>query len=138
MNTNLKGAFFVAQEASKRMVKAGKPGSIINISSILGLRQGTLQTNYGISKSGMIQMTKVMALELTRNSIRCNALAPGYFKTEMNMEFFETKKGKEYLARIPPKRLGELNELDGPFLLLASDQSSFMTGQVGVSLFLGT
>jgi NAD(P)-dependent dehydrogenase (short-subunit alcohol dehydrogenase family) len=77
MNTNLKGAFFVAQEASKRMVKAGCPGSIINIASILGIRQGTRQLNYGVSKSGMIQMTKVMALELTRNSIRINALAPG-------------------------------------------------------------
>ena len=130
MDTNLRGAFFVAQESAKRMVKAKLAGSIINIASILGIRQGTSQLNYGVAKSGMIQMTKVMGLEFTRNNIRCNALAPGYFNTEMNEEFFSTPKGKEYIQRIPPKRLGELHELDGPFMLLASDQSSFMTGQV--------
>ena len=130
MDTNLKGAFLVAQTASQQMVASKKPGSIINISSILGLRVGTSQSHYAIAKAGVVQMTKAMALELARASIRVNAIAPGYFKTEMNGEFFETDRGKEYLKKIPMRRLGELEELDGPLLLLASEASAFMTGSV--------
>ena len=125
MNVNLRGAFLVAQEGCKRMVEAETPGSVINISSILGSRQGTSQTNYGrhsclhylfrspirvivpptgTAKAGVNYMTKNMALELGRNNIRINAVAPGYFNTEMNDEFFASDAGKAYLARIPPRR----------------------------------
>ena len=81
MDVNMRGAFFVAQEGCRRMIAAGIPGSVINISSILGSRQGTSQTNYGAAKAAVNYITKNMALELIRNKIRINALAPGYFNT---------------------------------------------------------
>jgi len=130
MDTNLKGAWFVAREAAARMSDAKTGGSIINIASILGLRVGSSQSHYAVAKAGVVQMTKAMGLELARNNVRINALAPGYFKTEMNDDFFSPEKGREYLKKIPQRRLGELHELDGPLLLLASDASAFMTGAV--------
>ena len=128
MDVNLKGAFFVAKEACVRMIKHDKGGSIVNIASILGLSPGVSQANYGASKAALLHLTKTLAVEVSRNGIRCNALSPGYFETEMNGEFFHSNAGKAYLAKIPPRRLGLLTELDGPFLLLASDATSFMAG----------
>jgi NAD(P)-dependent dehydrogenase (short-subunit alcohol dehydrogenase family) len=128
LNTNLKGAFFVSQEACRRLIAAKQPGQVINIASILGLRVGTSQVNYGVAKAGLLHMSKTMAAELSRYNIRVNSICPGYFETEMNFDFFQTEPGKAYLKRIPPKRLGQMEELNGPLLLLASNASSFMTG----------
>ena len=130
LDTNLKGAWMVASETCRRLIAAEKPGSIVNIASILGLRVETGQSHYAASKAGLIQMTKAMALELVRHKIRVNALAPGYIKTEMNEEYYKSERGKENLKKVPMRRLGRLDELNGPLLLLASDASSFMTGSV--------
>ena len=128
MAINLKGNFFMANEIAKRLMNVKKPGNIVNIASILSLRPGNRQANYASSKAAMLMYNKIQANEWSKHSIRCNALCPGYFASEMNDEFFSTDAGKRYLARIPPKRLGELKELNGPLLLLASEASSFMTG----------
>lgn len=130
VDTNLKGAYLVAREASQRLVAAQKGGSIINIASILGLRVTGAVSPYCASKGGLIQLTKAMALELARNKIRVNAIAPGYISTDMNNDFWETDAGKKMLARIPQRRLGQAAELDGPLLLLASEAGSYMTGAV--------
>ena len=130
LNTNLKGAWLVAMSVAKGMRASGLGGSIINVASILGLRQAGHVTPYAISKSALIQLTKQFALELARFKIRCNAIAPGYFATDLNREFFLTDAGKALIARMPQRRLGQLEDLDGPLLLLASDSSRYMTGSV--------
>ena len=129
IDTNLKGMFLVAQAAGRAM-KARGGGSIINIASILGLRQAGAVLPYAVSKAGVVQMTKVMALELARHGIRVNALAPGYLDTELNRAFWETDAGRALIRRVPQRRLGQLEDLEGPLLLLASDGSRFMTGAV--------
>jgi NAD(P)-dependent dehydrogenase (short-subunit alcohol dehydrogenase family) len=130
VDTNLKGSWLVATAAARSMRQHGRPGSIINIASILGLRQGGHVAPYAISKAAVIQLTKQLGLELARYGIRVNAIAPGYFATELNQEFVETDAGRALVARIPQRRLGKLRDLDGPLLLLASDASRFMTGAV--------
>ncbi len=128
IDTNLKGAFLVAQQAAQAMIKAEKPGSIINIASILGLRVSKALASYIAAKSAVVQVTKAMALEWAQYRIRVNAIAPGYFITEMNQEQFEAGAGEILAKRVPMRRIGELEELSGPVLLLASDAGSFMTG----------
>lgn len=130
MSVNQRGAFIVAREAARRMLKSSVQGSIINIASIHGLRQGSSQVTYAMSKSAVIQMTKVMALELARQGVRVNAIAPGYFPTEMNEDFLKSEAGQRLVvARIPMQRLGILSELDAAVLLLVSgNASSFITG----------
>jgi NAD(P)-dependent dehydrogenase (short-subunit alcohol dehydrogenase family) len=130
MDTNLKGVWLVAQAAARRMVKNKVNGSIVNIASILGLRVAGAVAPYAISKAGVIQMTKALALEWARYGIRVNALAPGYFATELNDDFFESEHGKALIKRVPQRRLGQLSELDGPLVLLVSNAGSFMTGSV--------
>lgn len=128
MDTNLKGAWTVANQVSKRLLTKGLNGSIVNIASILGLRVGIGESTYSISKAGIIQMTKAMALELGYKGVRVNALCPGYFKTEINGDFFESEKGQTYIKSTPAKRLGNLDELTAPLLMLASDAGSFING----------
>jgi NAD(P)-dependent dehydrogenase (short-subunit alcohol dehydrogenase family) len=129
MDTNLRGVFAVAQAAARQMIPGGG-GSIINIASILGERVAGGVAAYAVSKAGVVQMTKALALEWARHGIRVNAIAPGYMETEINAGFFDTKAGAALVKRIPQRRLGEPRELDGPLLLLASDASSYMTGSV--------
>lgn len=131
LDTNLDGAWRVAHRASVAMARAGQGGSIVNIASILGLRVGTALSHYAVAKAGVVQLTKAMALELARNNIRVNAIAPGYFRTEMNNDYFATQQGQDYIrSKVPMRRLGQLEELNGPLLLLASEAGSFITGTV--------
>eukprot|EP00971_Amphidinium_carterae_P256061 5083926-Amphidinium_carterae.1 len=132
MAVNQRGAYVVATEAAKRMMKAGIAGSIINVSSILGLRQAKGQSTYGMSKAAVVQMTKVLALEMASSSIRVNCLAPGFFVTEMTASWFKTEQGTKYVVqKVPQQRHGELRDLDAATLLLASSAaSSFITGAV--------
>src|ERR1700675_3711499 len=120
VDTILKGVWLVAQAAGRRMVAHHVKGSVINIASILGLRVASSVAPYAISKAGVVQMTKVLALEWARHMIRVNALAPGYIETELNEAFFASDAGKALIRRIPQRRLGEARELDGALLLLAS------------------
>jgi NAD(P)-dependent dehydrogenase (short-subunit alcohol dehydrogenase family) len=110
------------------MIDSGKPGSIVNIASILGFRVSKALAPYIAAKSAVVNLTKAMALEWVRHGIRVNAIAPGYFITEINEKQFEQGAGDVLIQRIPMKRVGELKELSGPLLLLASDAGSFMTG----------
>jgi NAD(P)-dependent dehydrogenase (short-subunit alcohol dehydrogenase family) len=128
LETNLKGCWLVATEAARRMVDRGTGGCIVNVASILGLRVAGGVAPYAISKAGVVQATKAIALELARHHIRVNALLPGYVATDLNREFLASEPGKKLLARIPSRRFGELADLDGPMLLLASDAGAAMTG----------
>jgi NAD(P)-dependent dehydrogenase (short-subunit alcohol dehydrogenase family) len=130
MDVNLDGVFHVGQEAARRMVATGKGGSIVNVASILGLGAIKTLSAYSASKAAVIALTRNMALELARDNIRVNAIAPGYISTELNEPFWETEPGKRMIAHVPMRRLGKLEELDGPLLLLTSEAGSFMTGSV--------
>lgn len=128
LDTNLKGCWLMATEAARRMVAAGQGGSIVNVASILGERVAGGVAPYAISKAGVVQATKSMALELARHRIRVNALLPGYVVTDLNREFLHSEAGDKLRARIPSRRFGELTDLDGPLLLLASDAGAAMSG----------
>jgi len=128
LDTNLKGMWLVASEAGRRMIAAGQPGCIVNTASILGLRAALAQSSYATSKAAAVQLTKCLALEWTRKNIRVNALCPGYFVTELNQDYFASDQGKAYVASMPARRTGELDELSAPFMLLASDAGSFVNG----------
>jgi NAD(P)-dependent dehydrogenase (short-subunit alcohol dehydrogenase family) len=128
IDTNLNGVAYVTRETARRMIRAGTGGSIVNIASILAERAQKALTNYAASKAAVVQFTKVAALELAQHNIRVNALCPGYFQTELNGEWFKTSDGQALIKRIPQRRTGNLDELNGPLLLLASDAGSLMTG----------
>jgi NAD(P)-dependent dehydrogenase (short-subunit alcohol dehydrogenase family) len=130
VDVNLSGVFRVAQAAAQEMVRAGQPGTIINIASILGLRVRPQVAAYAASKAAVVQLTKVLALEWAEHGIRVNALAPGYFETDINRELLRSPAGQALISRVPQRRVGQLADLDGPLLLLASDASAYMTGAV--------
>ncbi|WP_027284714.1 SDR family NAD(P)-dependent oxidoreductase [Rubritepida flocculans] len=130
MGVNLRGAFLVAQQAARRMVEAGRGGSIIHVASILGERVIPGVASYTAAKAGLLHLTRQMAVELARHRIRVNALAPGYVASELNRDFFASEPGQAMIRRIPFRRLGQPDDLDGPLLLLASDAGRYMTGSV--------
>jgi NAD(P)-dependent dehydrogenase (short-subunit alcohol dehydrogenase family) len=130
IGANLKGAYFTATAVARRMVARKQPGNIVNIASVLGLGVMKFLAPYTISKAGIVQATKAMALELSASHIRVNALAPGYIDTEMNHEFWATPSGEKLTKRIPQRRIGAESDLDGAILLLASQASRYMTGSV--------
>jgi len=129
-DVNVNASWFVSRRAAQAMIKAGTGGSIINIASITGLRPGASAAAYSASKAAVIQMTKATAMEWARYGIRVNALAPGYFETDLNRDFLRSDYGEKMMKRIPQRRFGQMPDLDGPLLLLASDASAYMTGSV--------
>ena len=128
IGTNLEGAWRVAQGTARCMVDAERPGTIVNVLSILAFGVARGLGSYAASKAGLLQLTRTMAMELARHRVRVNAIAPGYVLTEMNREFFASDAGMAMAKRIPQRRIGDPSELDGALLLLASDASSYMTG----------
>lgn len=128
MSVNLRGVWLMAIAVARHWRDTKTPGNIVNIASILGERVSAGTASYCVSKAGVVQMTKALALEFARHNIRVNALEPGYFETEINSGFFDTDAGKTMIRSIPMRRIGRLEDLDGPLLLLASDASRFMTG----------
>ena len=128
VNTNLRGAWLVAQTAAQRMVTAKRAGRIVNIASILGLRTIGQVAPYNAAKAGLLHLTRALAMEWARHGIQVNAISPGYIETEMNEAFWQTPAGKRLIDRVPQRRLGKPTHLDGALLLLASDAGAFMTG----------
>ena len=130
LDTNFVAAWEIAREAAQRLIEAERPGSIINVASVLALGSAPGYAAYSASKAALVQLTQTLALELVRHRIRVNALAPGWFISEMNAAFFSSTEGLAYARRIPPGRTGELSELIGPALLLASDAGSYVNATV--------
>ncbi|MDQ6434843.1 SDR family oxidoreductase [Mesorhizobium sp. LHD-90] len=128
IDTNLTGAFLVAQAAARKMAGRGRGGSIVNIASITGFRVANQLAAYAASKAGLVHLTKALALEWARHGIRVNALCPGYIVTEINRDFFTTEVGEALVRRIPQRRIGLEQDLDGALLLLASDAGAYITG----------
>lgn len=130
LDTNLKGAWLVAQAVASAMARHERGGSIINIASMLAERTIGQNVPYAASKAGLVQMTRALAFELARYRIRVNAISPGYIETEMNRDFLASERGQDMLKRVPLRRYGKPEDLDGVLLLLATDASAFITGAV--------
>ncbi len=128
IDTNLKGAWIVAQEAARRMAAAKIAGTLINVTSILASRVAAGVSPYIAAKAGLKHLTQSMALELARYAIRVNSIAPGYIVTDLNGEFLSSEAGDRLKSRIPFRRFGSYADLDGALLLLASPASRYMTG----------
>jgi NAD(P)-dependent dehydrogenase (short-subunit alcohol dehydrogenase family) len=128
LDTNLKGAWLVAQEGARRLVAAGRGGSIVNVASILGARVAGGVAPYAISKAALVQATRAMALELARHDIRANAILPGYIATDLNREWIASEASERVRSRIPTRRFGKPEDLDGALLLLASEAGAHITG----------
>jgi NAD(P)-dependent dehydrogenase (short-subunit alcohol dehydrogenase family) len=135
MDTNLRGAFFVAQQVAKRMIVRAKGDPkkqhrIVNIASVAGLRVLPQIGVYCMSKAGVVQMTKAMAVEWGKYGINVNAICPGFISTELNQEYFGTENGKKLLDMLPRKRPGKPEDLDGLLLLLAAEETHFINGAI--------
>jgi NAD(P)-dependent dehydrogenase (short-subunit alcohol dehydrogenase family) len=126
--TNLDAVFFWAQEAARRMLAAKKQGAIINIASVLGLAVAKGAVAYATAKAGVVQVTKALAVELAFKGVRVNAIAPGWFVTEINASYLASEAGTAIKREIPMGRFGNDGDLDGALLLLASDAGAYITG----------
>ncbi len=126
--TDLDAVFFWAQEAARRMLAAKKKGAIVNIASVLGLAVAKGSAAYATAKAGVVQLTKALAVELAFKGVRVNAIAPGWFVTEMNDDYLASEAGAAIKREIPIGRFGNAGDLDGSLLLLASDAGSYITG----------
>ncbi|MGC1464556.1 MAG: SDR family NAD(P)-dependent oxidoreductase [Pseudolabrys sp.] len=128
LGTNLDAVFYCAQEAARRMLAARKKGSIVNVASVLGLSAAKGVVAYATAKAGVVQVTKALALELAFKGVRVNAIAPGWFVTEINDAYLMSEAGEKIKRDIPTGRFGQEGDLDGALLLLASDAGSYITG----------
>lgn len=133
-DTNLKGAFFCAQRAAHHMMQSGKGGSIINICSLTSYVGVPTAVPYGASKSGLLGMTRALAAEWAKDRIRVNAIAPGYFRTDMTDVFYQNGDWQQaMLDKIPMASFGDADDLKGAAVFLASSASNYITGQcIGV------
>jgi NAD(P)-dependent dehydrogenase (short-subunit alcohol dehydrogenase family) len=138
MNTNARGAFFVAQEVAKRMIARAKgmaPGTytggrIVNVASVAGLRVGSRIGVYCMSKAAVVHMTRSMALEWGRFDINVNAICPGYIDTEINHHQWPTEAGQKLIQQLPRKRVGKPQDLDSTLLMLCANESHFVNGAI--------
>ena len=130
MSVNVDAVARVGRVTARAMVANGGGGAIVNTASVAGFLVSRAMSAYAVSKAAVVQLTKAMALELAPHRIRVNALAPGYFPSELTQNFLASDAGKKMLARFPMQRSGRLEELDGALLLLASEAGSYMTGSV--------
>ena len=128
LSTNLDAVFFWAQEAARRLLAAKKQGAIVNIASVLGLAVSKGAVAYAAAKAGVVQVTKALAVELAFKGVRVNAIAPGWFVTEMNDDYLASEAGAAIKREIPMGRFGNPGDLDGALLLLVSDAGSYITG----------
>jgi 3-oxoacyl-[acyl-carrier protein] reductase len=128
MALDMDAVFFNSREAAKRMIAASKPGAIIATASIAAFTVERNIVAYNMAKAAVVQFTKGFALEVARKGIRVNAIAPGYVVTDINRDYLLSPKGKEAEQKLPMQRYGALDDLDGVFLLLASNASRWMTG----------
>lgn len=130
LNVNLSGTMRMCREFSERLINAGETGNIVNITSVTGMQVMTGVPVYGTIKAAVNHLTRSMARDMFDKGIRCNAIAPGYFQTDMVAGYFETDEGRADIERLPLKRPGQVHELDGAILLLASDAGSFINGAI--------
>ena len=138
MNTNTRGAFFVAQEVGKRMIarsRGAAPGTftggrIVNVASMAGLKVLSQIGVYAMSKAAVVHMTKAMALEWGRFGINVNALCPGYIDTEINHRHWQTESGQKLIQMLPRKRVGKPQDLDAVLMMLCANQSHFVNGAI--------
>jgi 3-oxoacyl-[acyl-carrier protein] reductase len=128
IGTNLDAVFFWAQEAARRMLAAEKKGAIVNIASVLGFGAAKGVVAYATAKAGVVQMTKALGLELAFRGVRVNAIAPGWFVTEINREYLNSPEGAALTREIPAGRFGAEGDLDGALLLLVSDAGGYIAG----------
>jgi 3-oxoacyl-[acyl-carrier protein] reductase len=128
LSTNLDAVFFWSQEAARRLLAAKKQGAIVNIASVLGLAVSKGAVAYAAAKAGVVQVTKALAVELAFKGVRVNAIAPGWFVTEMNDEYLTGEAGAAIKREIPMGRFGNPGDLDGALLLLVSNAGSYITG----------
>jgi 3-oxoacyl-[acyl-carrier protein] reductase len=128
LGTNLDAVFYCAQDAARRMLAAGKSGAIVNIASVLGLSVSKGTAAYSVAKAGVVQLTKVLALELAFKGVRVNAIAPGWIVTDLNRDYLLSEQGAAIKREIPVGRFGEERDLDGALLLLVSDAGRFIAG----------
>lgn len=128
IDTNVKGVFNVARATAAAMREHGRGGSIVNIASVLGSRVAGHVAAYAASKGAVLQLTRALALEWARFGIRVNAVSPGYIETDLNRDFFDSDQGRALVRRVPQRRLGQPEDLDGALLLLLSEMGRFITG----------
>ncbi|MEO5701757.1 MAG: SDR family NAD(P)-dependent oxidoreductase [Casimicrobiaceae bacterium] len=128
LDTNLSGAFRVSRAVAAVLAESKRPGVIVNIASILGVRVAKQIAAYAASKAALISLTQTLALEFASLGIRVNAIAPGYVETDINREFLNSPDGEALGRRVPMRRFGAVEDLDGALLLLASDAGRYMTG----------
>jgi NAD(P)-dependent dehydrogenase (short-subunit alcohol dehydrogenase family) len=128
LSTNLDAVFYWAQEGARRMLAAGQKGAIVNTASVLGFGVAKGVIAYATAKAGVIQMTKALGLELAFKGVRVNAIAPGWFVTEMNRDYLASPEGRALTRDIPVGRFGEEGDLDGALLLLVSDAGRYIAG----------
>jgi 3-oxoacyl-[acyl-carrier protein] reductase len=128
LSTNLDAVFSWAQEAARRLLAAKKQGAIVNVASVLGLAVAKGAVAYATAKAGVVQLTKALAVELAFKGVRVNAIAPGWFVTEMNDDYLAGEHGAALKREIPMGRFGNPGDLDGALLLLVSDAGSYITG----------
>lgn len=132
LEVNLLAPFALAREAARWMIEQGDGGTVVNVASVLGLVGSGIipQASYTASKGGLVNLTRELAVQWARKGVRVNAIAPGWFASEMTTAMFETESGRSFIERtVPMARAGDEGELDGLLLFLASDASSYVTGQ---------